>query len=493
MQRRSYYDATGYPISTGQPQAQQITPSSPSKHNLQGDPFWTGDLGTQYVDPWTVGKREWRQPKRSRGRSDEYINPLTGGQGSSIYWYMNSKPVYNAPGDTILDKPADTILGHAEKNTRILESHGALGKALSIPYNFAMGALYGLVSLVSQKAWKNTIQILKDRFKKGTIFPDLTGKPEIGSPSRLAFTLGGIAGPLILGEAVSKPPDYMAPDTAAAIAEAREAGAIADFKLMDYGGVKKAVGYIRAGSRESTLVETRLGAVESDKLLWVREDLERGPVRKLGNYTGKTKSRPTATWLKTPRYRVLLYEEPRGDLYRRAWIAWDLGGSKKIVGMEEWKLDLEAGKYGLRRVTIDPLEEASLDTRVMPREIEELLEPPVFKAGGKSIPVIPGLHPMNTPRYTGGLSREYSIGIPSIIGGEDTGTKEGSREKESPDESTIDDVLGGGNSGAPPILSAPKPPTPRRRRRSVKPPARARRSRKISYAEILYPEPLLPF
>ncbi|MEB3772202.1 MAG: hypothetical protein GSR82_00820 [Desulfurococcales archaeon] len=493
MQRRSYYDATGYPISTGQPQAQQITPLSQYKHNLQGDQFWTGGQTTQYIDPWTVGKREWRHPRRPRSRSDEYINPITGGQGSSIYWYMNSEPVYNEPEDTILDRPADMVLSHAERNTRVLENHGALGKALSIPYNFAMGALYGLASLVSPKAWKNTIQTLENRFKKGTIFPDLTGKPEIGSPSRLAFTLGSIAGPLLLGETASKPPDYMAPDTAATIAEAREAGAIADFKLMDHGGVKKAVGYIKAGSRESTLVESRLGAMESDKLLWVREDFERGPVRKLGNYTGKTKSGSTATWLKTPRYRVLLYEEPRGDIYRRAWIAWDLGGGKRIVGMEEWKLDLEAGKYDLRRVTIDPLEKASLDTRVMPREIEELLEPPVFKVGGRNVPVIPGLYPMDTPWYTGGLSRGYTSNIPGIIGGEDAGTREGSKEKGSLDDSTLNDVLGGGNSGAPPILSVPKPSTPRRRRRNVKLPVRSRRSRKVSYAEILYPEPSLPF
>ena len=489
MQRRTYYDATGYPIATGQPQAQQITPLPQYKHNLQGDPFWTGGQTTQYIDPWTVGKREWRHPRRPRSRSDEYINPITGGQGSSIYWYIDSEPVYSEPKDTVLDKPAEAILGHAEKNTSILESHGVLGKALSIPYNYAMGALYGIASLVSPKAWKGTLETIADRFRTGELFPDITSRPRIGSPSRLAFTLGSITGPLLLGEAFSKPPSYMAPDTAATIAEAREAGAIADFKLTDYGGVKKAVGYIRAGSEDSSIMESRLGALESDKLLWVREDLEKGPLREL-NYSTKIKNKPTATWLKTPRYRVLLYEEPKGDLYRRAWIAWDLGGGKRIVGMEEWSLDLETGKYGLRRVTIDPLEEASLDTRVMPREIEELLEPPVFKVGGMSIPVMPGLYPMDTSQYTRGLSREYNIDIPGIIGGEDAGTREGSGEKGSLDESTVNDVLGGGNSGAPPVLSVPKPSTPKRRRRSVKPPVR---SRKVSYAEILYPEPLFPF
>ena len=493
MQRRSYYDATGYPITTGQPQAQQITPLSPSKRNLQGDPIWTGGQATQYIDPWTVGKREWRQPRRPRIRSNEYINPLTGGQGSATYWYIDNEPVYSEPRDTVFDKPAEAILGHAEKNTSILESHGVLGKALSIPYNYAMGALYGIASLVSPKAWKGTLETIADRFRTGELFPDITSRPRIGSPSRLAFTLGSITGPLLLGEAFSKPPSYISPDTAATIAEAREAGAVAGFKLLDYGGVKKAVGYVRAGSGESSLVETRLGAIESDKLLWVREDLERGSARKLSNYTGKSATRPTATWLRTPRYRVLLYEEPRGGLYRRAWMAWDLEGGKRIVGMEEWKLDLETGKYSLRRVTIDPLEEAYLDTRVMPREIEELLEPPVFKVEGRSIPVIPGLYPMDTPQYTRGCCR-YVPGItPGIIGGEDAGTREGSKEKGSLDDSTVNDVLGGGNSGAPPILSVPKPSTPRRRRRNVKLPVRSRRSRKVSYSEILYPEPLLPF
>ena len=492
MLTRSYYDASGYPVTTGEAQAQQTIQSSPSRRSLGGDPFWTGGQGSEYIDPWTIGKRKWRQPRKPRSRAEDYVNPITGGQGSGIYQVLGGEPVYSEPKDSILDKPAEAILGHAEKNTSILESHGVLGKALSIPYNYAMGALYGIASLVSPKAWKGTLETIADRFRSGKLLPDITSRPRIGSPSRLAFTLGSITGPLLLGEAFSKPPSYMAPDTAATIAEAREAGAIADFKLLDYGGVKKAIGYIRAGSEDSSIMESRLGALESDKLLWAREDLEKGPLREL-NYSTKIKNKPTATWLKTPRYRVLLYEEPKGDLYRRAWIAWDLGGGKRIVGMEEWSLDLETGKYSLRRVTIDPLEEGSLDARLMPREIEELLEPPVFKAGGRSIPVIPGLYSPVTPQYTRESSQRYVFDVPSILGRDDTDTKVGTGETGSLDDSTIDDVLGGGNGGAPPILSVPKPSTPRRRRRSIKPPVRARRSRKVSYAEILYPEPLFPF
>jgi hypothetical protein len=192
---RNYYDATGEGIRPGSPGTSgAYTPTPyPSKRNLMG---LKQETGFNYIDPWTRGKREWRQPKKKtrQGASSDYVNPITGSQVSSLIQPLQGEPVHSEPEtgilgkiSGILDKPAEAILGRAEKNKKILEEHGVLGKAISIPYSYAMGALYGIASLVSPKAWKNTGKTLVDRFKTGKLFPDLTGKPEIGSPSIFNF------------------------------------------------------------------------------------------------------------------------------------------------------------------------------------------------------------------------------------------------------------------------------------------------------------------
>ncbi|MCE4605910.1 MAG: hypothetical protein F7B59_01065 [Desulfurococcales archaeon] len=64
---QSYYDASGYPVTTGQPKTQQAVQTVPSRRSLEGDRSGLGDKTHSMLTHGLSGREKWRQ----RGKLSE--------------------------------------------------------------------------------------------------------------------------------------------------------------------------------------------------------------------------------------------------------------------------------------------------------------------------------------------------------------------------------------------------------------------------------------